>query len=599
MARARTYTASVFRAAAVKGVGASRIFRSAFALMFSTVASSALGMVFWIVAARLFETEEVGRASAGVSAVSLLGGLGQLGLNTVFIRFVPLIGGAVGPFLRRTYLTSVTVTAVLAAGFVAFGFSHQFLGRGALWAVAFCVAVVGFSLSSLQDGVLTSLKRTSWVPVENVTIGLARVALLPALIATAFTNPVLVAWGLPVIGAVVVITTALFSRLLPEHRRRHAGRVRMPSRRELVQFTSASYVNGLLGNLGTYLPPVIITAVLGPAANAVFFVPWLILTVIYGLLWNISSSFVVEATSDAANTRTYLRHATRLVLLVGVGAPVVLVAGAPWLLQLLGSKYASGGVTTLRLIGLMVPFGCVTLCYTVSLLIQRRNWAIFRLNLISTIVTVPAWLIGMYRFGLNGVAAGILAADVVVALCLLPTVIRRYRALSNRSIDDDVTMIVDMKLLRAELRNEDESGILAVGARGSSTDETAVLDMAALQAQLSQHNPSGFTSSFAMLRANDQTVVLHGHALGGLTTDEATTAVLTRVVDEPAAGTGPEEDAGTDDRPTGGRHAKPDSPGHEPELGMGSRAAGSPAVGSPAVAAAPREDETFSWFTGA
>src|SRR5262249_52627681 len=162
-------------------------------------------------------------------------------------------------------------------------------------------------------------------------------------------------------------------------------------------------------------------------------------------------SFVVEATSDAANTGTYLRHASRLVLVVAVGSPVTLGIGAPWVLQLLGSEYASGGAMALRLIGLSVPFGCITLVYTVSLLIQRRNWALFRLSFISAAVSVPLWVLGMYRFGVTGVAAGFLAADALIALCLLPTVIHRYRALANRVIDDDVTMVVDLALLRAEL----------------------------------------------------------------------------------------------------------------------------------------------------
>jgi O-antigen/teichoic acid export membrane protein len=173
----------------------SRIFRSASALMFSTVASSALGMVFWVVAARLFRTEDVGRASAGVSAIMLLGGLGQLGLSSVLIRFVPIIGGAVPRFLRRAYLVSTSMSLVLAAGFLMLGLGKQFTGRGVLWAVAFCVAVPCACVSSVQDAVLTALRRTSWVPVENVAIAVGRLALLPVLAVTASVDAVLISGG--------------------------------------------------------------------------------------------------------------------------------------------------------------------------------------------------------------------------------------------------------------------------------------------------------------------------------------------------------------------------------------------------------------------
>jgi hypothetical protein len=308
----------------------------------------------------------------------------------------------------------------------------------------------------------------------------------------------------------------------------------MPSRRDLLQFTGAGYANGLLGNLTSYLPPVLITSVLGPAANAVFFVPWLIGTVIYGLLWNIASSFVVEATSDAERTGTHLRHATRLVLLVCIGATVTLVAGAPWLLELLGKDYSTGGATALRLIGLSVPFGCVSLTYTVSLLMQRRNWAIFRLSLVSSAISLPLFVLGTYHFGINGAVGGFLVADVVVAVFLLPTVVRRYRALANRSIDDDETMVIDMDQLRAELRNEDELAGGPSGLGGMSTpganDETAVLIMSTLHAELQEHRRGAFTSNVGpWLRANDPTVVLDVSEVRAAEADEDTTVVMPRV----------------------------------------------------------------------
>ncbi len=475
----------------------SRIFRSASALMFSTVASSALGMVFWVVAARLFRTEDVGRASAGVSAIMLLGGLGQLGLSSVLIRFVPIIGGAVTRFLRRAYLVSTGMSLVLATGFLMLGLGKQFTGHGALWAVAFCVAVPCACVSSVQDAVLTALRRTSWVPVENVAIAVGRLALLPVLAVTASVDAVLISWGVPMAGAVAVISVGIFSRLLPRHVRMHAGRVRMPSRRDLLRFTSAGYANGLVSNLTTYLPPVFITAILGPAANAVFFVPWLVGTVIYGLLWNIASSFVVEATSDAAQTGTHLRHAARLVLLVGIGSTLTLVAGAPWLLELLGRDYSKGGTTALRLVGLSVPFSCVILLYSVSLLMQRRNWAIFRLSCLSAALSLPLSVIGTYRVGVSGVVGGFLASDAIVALCLLPTVVRRYRALADRSIDDD---------------------------------ETAVLDVAGLRAELGQHDRGSFKPNFAEWPGEDhQTVVLDGEAITPAVAEQDATVVLMRV----------------------------------------------------------------------
>src|SRR5436190_9056447 len=98
--------------------------RNAFALMFSTVGSAALGMAFWVVAAHLYEAKEVGHASAEVAAVSLVAGLAQIGLAAIFARFLPVARRKAGRLVTRGYGLSIAAAVVLSVGFVAFGFGR-------------------------------------------------------------------------------------------------------------------------------------------------------------------------------------------------------------------------------------------------------------------------------------------------------------------------------------------------------------------------------------------------------------------------------------------------------------------------------------------
>jgi len=135
------------------------VVRNAVALMFSTVASAALGMMFWIIGARLYSVGDLGRAAAAVSTITLLAGLAQLSLHSVFIRFLPTAGEATGRFVGLSYLASGSVAVLLAVGFFMLGPSSQFLPPGSVALGTFSVAVLCATFSGLQDSRRTSRPR--------------------------------------------------------------------------------------------------------------------------------------------------------------------------------------------------------------------------------------------------------------------------------------------------------------------------------------------------------------------------------------------------------------------------------------------------------
>ena len=415
---------------AVKARGAVDVVRNAIALMFSTVVSSAFGMIFWIVAARLFDVADLGRAAAAVSAITLLGGFAQLSLHSVFIRFLPTAGEATRQFVGISYLASGAVAMLLAVGFFTLGLSTHFLPAGPFAFVGFCVAVVCSSFSGLQDSVLTALRRTTWVPVENIAIALGKLGLLPVLAGGAVVAPLLIAWTAPLVIAVVALSAIIFLRLVPAQTRRMRGRQALPTRREFLAFITAQNLSGIVSNLTIYLPPLLVTVVLGNEQGGLFYLPWLIGTALIALTWNILVSMVVEASTDLVHIRAQLRHALRLLLLVSVGGGLLMVAGAPVLLAVLGAKYV-GGAASLRLIGLGVPFGVVGTLFSITGYMAKKSWPIFFSQLASTVIFLGgAWFaLTQLRFGAAGAAGAFLVSEAVVGLALLPVTVRRLREL--------------------------------------------------------------------------------------------------------------------------------------------------------------------------
>src|SRR5512132_3304565 len=84
-----------------------KFIRNAIALVGTQAITSALGFVYWWLAARWFPPASVGLASAMVSTMMLLGTLGMLGLGTLLIGELPR---------QRWRAPQLVTTSVLVAG---------------------------------------------------------------------------------------------------------------------------------------------------------------------------------------------------------------------------------------------------------------------------------------------------------------------------------------------------------------------------------------------------------------------------------------------------------------------------------------------------
>src|SRR4051812_43837128 len=79
------------------------LYRNGYALMLSAAATSGLGVVYWMLATRLYPAEVVGLNSAVISAMLLVAGVAQLSLVSVITRFLPRAGRAAGRLVGSAY----------------------------------------------------------------------------------------------------------------------------------------------------------------------------------------------------------------------------------------------------------------------------------------------------------------------------------------------------------------------------------------------------------------------------------------------------------------------------------------------------------------
>lgn len=413
-----------------------RLVRNAAALMLSSGGTAVLGVAFWGIAAHLAGPTVIGRTSAEIAAMALLANLAQLSFGAVFERFLPVAGAQTRAFVLRAYALCTSIAFIAAMIYVSVGFTDRFLPPTLAWRTIFVFSVVLWTIFVLQDSALTGLRAAKWVPLENIFFALAKMALLPAFLALSESQGIFLAWTSPVAITILAVSWYLFGRRIPDHERYSTRVGELPRTREIVTLALAHYATFLLSMFTPAIVTLIVIQRLGAVMSAYYYLPALIASGATYFLWNIATSFLVEASSEPHAVR---RHATTTMLTgAAVLGPIVVfgVAFASTLLRLFGASYATHGTTLLRMLLLSLPGNAVTILFTSFAWLDRRLWWMVARSLVSAVVyfSLVLALIGRYRLAAIGWAS--LGSSLLQGVFFLPVLIRRYRATSNSAPPD-------------------------------------------------------------------------------------------------------------------------------------------------------------------
>jgi O-antigen/teichoic acid export membrane protein len=349
--------------------------RGGLALLINTGLTGVLGFAYWIIAARLFSTYAVGVAGALVAATTLFSGIGQLNLSGMLMRFLPKAGGKSRRLVLVTYAFAAIVSALLAGitlliiGIVAPPTSSLHLSTAE--SAGLVVAVAATAIFTIEDSVLVGLRRAVWVPVENGAFGVAKIGVLFILapIGTAFA--LFSAWMIPLTLTIPIISAVLFGRFLPPAAKpRRMALLGRRVRSNIIRFAVGDAAGGLFTQAWMYLLPVVITALLGPSKNALYFTSFLFSSTIDQVAANYASPLTVEGAHAPEEVAILIRLALKRILTLVCPAIIVLIVICPWLLHAFGVKYLSA-VPLLRMLLIACLPRAITTVYTAYCRIRR------------------------------------------------------------------------------------------------------------------------------------------------------------------------------------------------------------------------------------
>jgi O-antigen/teichoic acid export membrane protein len=400
------------------------VHRDGLALVLSSGLTSAVGLLYWVLAARLFAPTVVGVNSVALSTMMLLGGLAHLNLTQALLRFVPVAG----PRMRRLVLTCYGVAATLAA-LVGLGYAVgaprwapemvDAVGHGPLL-LFFAVATPLWAVFTMQDYLLTGLKRAAVVPVENLVFALLKIALLGVAAWYAMAGGIVASWVVSTALVVVAVNAWLVLRVIPEGASARGEAVAVPIRfAPVARFVRSDYAGATLWQLAVNGLPALVLARLGAAEAAVYGIVWTITMALYLVPSGIGQSMVAHTADDPLRADAARRAMVRRSLVLMVPAAAVLAAGAYPVLWLFGEHYAERGSWALSLAALSAIPQVITASVVAQARVQQRMRVLVAVpGATAVAVLTCAWLL-MPPLGITGVALSWLLVQAVTATVLI------------------------------------------------------------------------------------------------------------------------------------------------------------------------------------
>ncbi len=378
------------------------LYANASYLMLSNLVVAGSGLLFWIIAARLYAPEAIGLASALISLVGLFVMFSTSGFDLTLVRFVPsmklkkrceLVFGS----MAFTALVSLLLSGafILLAGLLTpkleplLGFPQGLLFVGA--AVFAC-------LFYLSNGMFVARKRADFLFIKTLMQSALKVVALPLLVMLGAVG-IFTSYALS-LALALLLSLALVIKLYPKIR----IRIDKDLVKKIYAFLAGNYVSSIFSQLPKHLFPIIILTLTSGEATALFYIPWHMFFAFLGFMGPVGLSLLMDC-SYGNGVREGVSRALKPLFLVILGGLVLFFVFGEFVLSIFGAEYVKSA-PILRVLALsLVPMGINQIYLTVKKIRKEvRKFTAVTILLYSSCLALGTGLIPY--FGVIGVGYG-------------------------------------------------------------------------------------------------------------------------------------------------------------------------------------------------
>jgi len=396
------------------------LYSNAFYLMLNTALTALFGFFFWMIVARFYTEADVGFSSAIISAICLLTLISLVGLNISLVRFLPH-SDKPQELVNSCYTLSGIISLVVAGIFLAgLGFwspALAFVTKNAIFAAAFIVFTILWTLSSLVNFTFIARRRAGFVLSKGIIFSVLRLP-LPVLFVLFFrTFGIVASWGIAVAVALAVSIFMFLPRV--QHSYKPVPTLKLSLLKDMWRYSGGNYLANLFMACPAFILPLMVVNILSAEQNAYFYIGWMIAALLFAIPLAVSQSLFAEGSHFEDKLKENVTKSLKFTYLLLVPAVIVLILVGKWVLLAFGQSYSLNALHLLWVLSLSSLPLAISYIYTGILQVSGR---IKELVAIWGLIVLGA-LLGSYLImpvtGIIGIGYAWGGAQTVVAIYIL------------------------------------------------------------------------------------------------------------------------------------------------------------------------------------
>jgi O-antigen/teichoic acid export membrane protein len=378
--------------------------------MSNTGLVSLFNYLFWLIASIVTPPEQIGLATAAISAAAMMVAISRLGMDDSITRFFPQSKDR-GGFLNALIAIMLLMTTVVIAGFM-LGLPHispalLFLKQGQYF-LLFVVLVFLTSISNMQGTSLVALRRADLALLEFAILFLR----LPLLLALGSLGVLGVFLATDITYLIMAVVGIIFLYRLGIVRDLH---IDFGQARKTMKYSLSNYMALILYTAPVTLIPILVINVIGATQQAYYYAAYTIAAFLLLVPDAIVASMFVEGSHERPLRDTAFKS-LRFALIILVPMLLATVIFGDDLLRLFSAEHSAAAYELLLLLAISSLFYAVIEVYFTVMQVRKN---LVMLNFVRLSVTALALGIGyvlLQKLGLIGIGYAWLLACVIVSV---------------------------------------------------------------------------------------------------------------------------------------------------------------------------------------
>jgi len=382
-------------------------------LIFTNVFGTGSGFFFWVFAAKLYSSEQVGLAVALISCMSLISMLSMLGLDIGIIRYLPNANDKnqmINSCITIISIVSILLCILFLAGLNIFSPSLNFLSNNIYYMILFILFTVAYSIFYMQINIFSAFRHSKYSMLQTL-FSVLRVVILPLIVMYGFLGMYL-SYGIGILVA-CILGNYYVSKINKNYKFKLNFNKDML--KEMFNYSIKNYISAIFEGTPNYFLPILIINILGAKQNAYFYIAWSFSAFFQMVARSTSISLLVEGSNKESSIKKDIIHSIKFIYSILLPVIVLVYFFGKYVLLIFGEEYSENSFGLFMILAISsIPYTINILYISVKRIQQRLNSVVLMhsfLGLFSIVLSIffAKWM-GVIGVGISWLLVNCIAS---------------------------------------------------------------------------------------------------------------------------------------------------------------------------------------------